>query len=86
MFSLQGYDLLARVREQEVTLVWINSEDKETIVFQSLIESPSVPAYVPPAGVLEKPDTGYLQRVQSSSQGGSGGSTGSAGGAGTGGR
>lgn len=83
--SLQGYDLLARVRGQEVTLTWKNSEDKETIVFQSVIESPSTPAYVPPTGLLERPDAGYVGRVQAASGSATGGTTGAAGSTGTGG-
>lgn len=86
-FSLQGYDLVARVREQEVTLLWSHSEDKQTIVFQSGIESPSLPAYVPPSALQERPDSGYFNRVQAgatSAPAGGSGSSGSASSSGTG--
>lgn len=88
-FSLQGFDLTARIREQEVTLLWKNSEDKTTIVFQSGIESPSLPAYVPPQTTLERPDNAYFGRVQATtgapSAAGGGGGGGGAGGTATGG-
>ncbi len=85
-FSLQGFDLTVRIREQEVTLLWKNSEEKSTIVFQSGIESPSLPAYVPPPTTLERPDSAYFGRVQATTGSSSaGGGAGSGGGAATGG-
>lgn len=65
-FSLQGYNLIPRIRDSEVTLSWMHPDERMTVVLQSAIESPSLPAYVPPASTLERPDSSYFGRVQPS--------------------
>lgn len=74
-FSFQGFELTARIRDVEVTLLWTNPDERQTIVFQSGIESPSLPAFVPPASQLERPDSGYFGRVQASGTGSGGSAT-----------
>lgn len=60
--SVQGFELTARIRDTEVTLLWTNPDERQTIVFQSSIESPSLPAYIPLGALLERPDSSYVNR------------------------
>jgi hypothetical protein len=67
MINLHGFELLAEINRNQVTLLWVEKIDKPVIVYQSNIEPVNQGAYIPPSAFLERTDQQYFNRTQASS-------------------